>query len=283
MFSLIHRDKGMGSISKDGVTFFKTDKSGKHKYKITPEKCIQVQFAINSDIMICLDYFTDPKGTQAEKELSIKLTVDWAQRCKDEFEKLCSQKKLTEANRPLLFCVLQGGRDPKLIEECAKGLEDMGFDGWGLGGWLFDTEMNLDIEIVNLYSSFMPKDKPKYALGIGNPQAVVDCVKAGFDIFDCVLPTRDGRHKRLYVFTKDPTTINFEEDKNWYGYVNIQREKHVRDFTAISPFCDCFTCKNYTKAYLRHLFEIEDTLAYRLATIHNLRMYTMLMEKLRLE
>lgn len=283
IFSLIQRNSGMGKVNKDGVSFIKETKSGKHKYKITPEKCIQIQFDIGSDIMICLDHFTPENPTADELDVSVKQTVDWAGRCKAEFDRLCKQKKLDDGQRPLLFCVLQGGRDKKSVEICAEGLKQWNFDGWGLGGWLFDGESNLDLEICKHYRDCMESEKPKYALGIGNPQAVADCAKIGFDIFDCVLPTRDARHKRLYAFTKSPKETDFNADQKWYTTFQINREKYIRDFSPISQFCDCFTCKNYTRAYLRHLFEIEDTLAYRLATIHNLRMYSMLMESLRRE
>ena len=281
VFSLIHRNLGMGSIGRDGVTFIKETKGGKFKYKITPEKCIQTQFGIGADIMICLDYFTPENPSADDLDISVKRTVEWADRCKEEFDTLCRQKKLGAMGRPLLFCVLQGGRDKKSVEKCAEGLRQFNFDGWGLGGWLFDEESNLDLDICQHYYDCMEHDKPTYALGIGNPQAVADCAKIGFDIFDCVLPTRDARHKRLYSFNKPPKEIDFSVDKKWYSTFQIDRERYIRDFSPISEFCDCFTCKNYTRAYLRHLFEIEDTLAYRLATIHNLRMYSVLMETLR--
>ncbi len=281
IFSLIQRNSGMGSVNKDGVSFIKETKSGKHKYKITPEKCIQIQFDIGSDIMICLDHFTPENPSKDELDKSVKQTVEWAGRCKAEFDTLCRQKKLKENTRPLLFCVLQGGRDKDSVTTCAEGLRNYNFDGWGLGGWLFDEETKLDLDMCRHYYSCMEPDKPTYALGIGNPQAIADCVKIGFDIFDCVLPTRDARHKRLYAFIKSPKETDFTVDQKWYTTFQINREKYIRDFSPISEFCDCYTCKNYTRAYLRHLFEIEDTLAYRLATIHNLRMYAMLMETLR--
>jgi queuine tRNA-ribosyltransferase len=283
IFSLIHRNSGMGSVNKDGVTFIKETKGGKFKYKMTPETCIQTQFSIGADVMICLDYFTPENPSAEDLDISVNRTVEWAGRCKEEFDRLCKAKHFSDADRPLLFCVLQGGRDKKSVEKCAEGLREFRFDGWGQGGWLFDEDAKLDLDIYRHYHDCMEKDKPKYALGIGDPQAIVDCAKIGMDIFDTVLPTRDARHKRLYVFTKPLEEIDFNVDKNWYSTCQINRGKYIQDFSPISQFCDCFTCKNYTRAYIRHLFEIEDTLAYRLATIHNLRMYAMLMEKIRSE
>ena len=281
IFSLIYRNSNLGSINKGGVTFIKETMGGKFKYKITPEKCIQTQFGIGADIMICLDYFTPENPSSDDLDISVKRTVEWAGRCKEEFDTLCRQKKLVKEDRPLLFCVLQGGRDKKSVEKCANGLRKFKFDGWGLGGWLFDKEGKLDLDICQHYYNCMEREKPTYALGIGNPQAIVDCAKIGFDIFDCVLPTRDARHKRLYVFNNEIASSAITGGVKWYSTFQIDREKYIRDFFPISKFCDCFTCKNYTRAYLRHLFEIEDTLAYRLATIHNLRMYSMLMGSLR--
>jgi len=137
MFSLIHRNKS-GTINKDGVTFHLTTKGGKHKYKITPEKCIQIQFDIGSDIMIVLDYFTPFNASREEAQKSIDLTIAWAKRCKAEFKKLCSDKNLTDDNRPLLFAVIQGGHYKDLRKKCAEALQEIGFDGYVLGGWTMD-------------------------------------------------------------------------------------------------------------------------------------------------
>ena len=281
MFSLIHRNKA-GTINKDGVTFHLTTKGGKHKYKISPEKCIQIQFDIESDIMIVLDYFTPFNASRAEAEKSVDLTIAWAKRCKDEFQKICEAKKLNDDNRPLLFAVVQGAHYKDLRKKCADALQEIDFDGYGLGGWTMDDEgKNLDNDIIEYTASVIADDKPKYGLGIGSPQGLVDSVRFGWNVFDCVLPTRDARHKRLYNFSVGPTSIeNIFTAKNWYEYLYINREKHSCDSRPISEFCDCFTCKNYSRSYLKHLFAIEDALAFRLATIHNLRFYSRLIELL---
>ena len=127
----------------------------------------------------------------------------------------------------------------------------------------------------------MPDDLPKFALGVGNTKAIVDCVRVGYNIFDCVLPTRDARHKRLYVFAKEPESMDIFNEEKVTDFVYITDEKYVRDAKPISEFCDCHTCRNYSRSYLKHLFEIEDALAWRLGTIHNLRTYTKLIEILR--
>lgn len=281
MFSLIQKNKSLGSITKNGVTFHLHSKGGRKKYQISPEKCIQIQFDINSDIMICLDYFTPFNAKDEEIKLSVDLTIEWAKRCKIEFEKQVKARKLTEETRPLLFGVVQGAHSKSERERCATELEKIEFDGYGLGGWVFNSEGELDLEIIEHISNVTPASKPRYGLGVGNPQGIVDCVRLGWGIFDCVLPTRDARHKRLYVWDKNPDDIkDIFTEKNWYSYLYISREKYVRDNSPISEFCDCHACKNYSRGYIQHLFTIEDTLAFRLATIHNLRMYSMLMEKL---
>lgn len=279
IFSLVHKDKNLGSTSKDGVTFFIHSQGGRHKYKITPEKCIQIQFDLGSDIMIALDYFTPFKAGKDEIKKSVDMTTEWAKRCKDEFDKQCKLHKLDSTSRPHLFCVVQGGDDFSERERSARELSALGFDGYGYGGWPFDDEGNFDLKLTEFLPKVMPKGKPFYGLGLGNPQALVDSIKFGWRIFDCVLPTRDARHKRLYVFKKDPKEIkNIFEEKDWYGYLYTDKEKNIRDTRAPSEFCDCYTCKNYSRGYLAHLFKIEDTLSYRLATIHNLRMYQQVIE-----
>lgn len=275
MFSLIQKNKSLGKIHEDGVTFHLHSKSGRKKYLITPEKCIQMQFDIGSDIMIVLDYFTPHTNKYEDIKLSVDWTLDWAKRCKIEFEKQLKARKLSDHNRPHLFSVIQGWNSREERERCAVGLEKIGFDGYGLGGWPFDEDGNL-LDIVKFVGEVTPKDKPKYGLGIGNPQGLVDAISWGYQIFDCVLPTRDARHKRLYVFEKNPKDLlgTIFSSKNWYGYVYPGREKFIRDTEPISKYCDCYTCRNYSMSYLNHLFRIDDSLAWRLSTIHNLYFYS---------
>lgn len=282
MFSLIHRNKSLGSIVKDGVNFYLDSKGGRKKYKITPEECIQIQFDIDSDIMIVLDYFTPHNASDDEIKRSVDWTIEWAKRCKDEFEKQCNQRNFDENNRPLLFGVVQGAHNKAERERCAIELEKIGFDGYGLGGWPFDNDGKIDMEIIEHIAKVTPDNKPRYGLGVGGPQDLVDCIRLGYNIFDCVLPTRDARHERLYVFKKDPNKIpDIFVEQDWFEYVYIRREKLMKDSGPINQYCDCYTCKNYSKAYLNHLFTIGDSLAWRLATIHNLRFYSMIIENIK--
>jgi len=279
--SMIQRDKSFGKINKDGVIFYRKVNGKKRKYNFTPEKCIQYQFDIGSDIMFSLDYFTPTKPSYDEIAKSVEMTIEWGKRCKDEYLKQIEVRKIKENERPLIFGIVQGGVEKEFADKCARGLLDVGFDGFGLGGFLFDENNNLDLDAIAYISSLTPDSLPRFALGIGYPQGIVDCFKLGYTLFDCVLPTRDGRHKRLYVFKKAPGKIDPYGESDFTKFVYIADKRYKTDCSPISEFCDCYTCQNYSLSYLHHLFSINDSLAYRLATIHNLRTYTLLIEILR--
>lgn len=269
VFSIIQKNKSLGSINNNGVTFKEKGKS----YKFTPEKSIQIQFDIGSDIMIAFDDCPSPDAKSDEVKASVERTIEWAKKSKEEFDRQIEQRRLKENERPLIFGVIQGGNDPKMRELCATELIKIGFDGYGFGGWPLDKERNIDYDILKVTADLMPDDKPKYALGLGNPEAVVACRKMGYDIFDCVLPTRDARHQRLYTFPFNPAETDLMLASKVHSYVYIMEEKYRRDSSPISQYCDCHTCQNYSKAYIQHLFNIGDVAAQRLATIHNLRYY----------
>jgi len=281
VLSLIFRNQQMGSITDKGVRFYLDTFKRQKSYLLTPEKSIQTQFRLGADIMVCLDFFTPPQVDKDMAWQSVKTTIEWAKRCKEEFLRQLESRGLSETNRPLLFGVIQGGRDYALREYCAKELIKIGFDGFGLGGWPVDETGQIDYQYLQVDANLMPDNKPKYALGIGNPEAVVRSIQMGFDIFDCVLPTRDARHQRLYKFKSDPAKINLFEQPDSFDYVQIKKEVYKSHFTPIDPYCDCYTCRHYTLAYLHHLFKIKDALAWRLASIHNLRVYTRLIEIVR--
>ncbi|MFH1451281.1 MAG: tRNA guanosine(34) transglycosylase Tgt [bacterium] len=281
LLSMIYKNKELGTISDNGVVFYLDSTGGKKKSLFTPEKSIEVQFSLDADIIICLDDCPSAKATVAENKLSVDRTIAWARRCKEEYWRQIEKRKSKKLERPSLLAVIQGGGDPKERERCAKGLLEIGFDSYGFGGWPLDEEGNMNLEILKTTVSFMPENLPKFALGVGNPLAIVEGFKMGYNIFDCVLPTRDARHKRFYVFTEDPEKADILNNQEIHQFLYIVREKYVRDSRPISEFCDCYTCQHHSRAYLHHLFKIEDSLAWRLATIHNLRTYTKLIEVLR--
>lgn len=272
VYSLIANDPKRGAVGKDGFSY-RTERGGAKK-KLTPEKCIQKQFQLGSDVLFCLDYCTHPDADASVQRESVDLTIQWAARCKAEFQRQLEQRRF-DAPRPLLFAVVQGGHDRDLRAACADSLLELGFDGFGFGGWPIDDDGRL-VDAVSYVSDLIPHTFPKHALGIGKPENVVRAFRAGYRMFDCVIPTRDARHKRLYVFEPG---ASLEQDA-FYRCQYADRECNVRDSRPIEEGCDCPCCRAYSRAYVHHLFQINDHLAYRLATIHNLRFYTRLMELL---
>ena len=276
IFSLIHRNKKAGKITEKGVVF----SYGKLKGKVfTPEDCIDTQFEIGSDIIICLDDFTPPNVSKEKILDTVERTVRWAKRCKIQYQKNLEKYGFTDENKPLLFAVVQGGDLIEMRKYCIDKLLEIGFDGYGFGGYMVDENGELDLDISKKLAELIPDEYFKFALGVGDPFQVVKCLDYGWEIFDCTLPTRDARHKRLYVFNKE---INSKEDLNnedFFKYVYMGKDKYTESDTKISEYCDCFTCQNYSLGYLNHLFKINSVSAQRLASIHNLRFYSMLFEK----
>jgi queuine tRNA-ribosyltransferase len=211
---------------------------------------------------------------------SVDRTINWADRCKREFERLIDQKGLSEAQRPLLLAVVQGGGSRELRKRCAEELLALGFDGFGYGGWPLDGEGNLLADILAYVRELVPAEFPTHALGVGHPAYVVACARGGYDLFDCSLPTRDARRGRLYAFTSGRLPSAGED---WFSYLYVTDDKHIKSDVPISAHCDCPCCTDYSLGYLHHLFEVRDSLAMRLATMHNLRFMTQLMARLREE
>lgn len=280
VFSLIRQNPKFGEIRKNEL-IFRPD-GGNEKLILTPEKSIQFQFACGSDIMMCLDYCTSPEDSYEVSAFSVDVTIDWAARCKKEYEKQLAARKISNDKRPLLFAIIQGGIYHDLRKRCSDALAQMGFDGFGFGGWPVASDGSLIEDILAYTASLMPDDKIKYAMGLGKPDGIIKCVKMGYNLFDCVIPTREARHNRLYVFGDEADKENASvQDSFAYSHYYIMDEKHIREDFPVSKDCDCMTCRKYSRAYLYHLYKVGDSLAYRLATIHNLRFYTMLMEKIR--
>jgi len=279
VFSLLRENASMGEIRPNEIIFRREGK----KTVLTPEKCIQSQLAYGSDVLMALDYCTHPEDSDEKQALSVDVTIRWGKKCMEVFKN--GTKKLAakniNGNNPLLFGIIQGGNDKPKRRECAEALIQMGYKSFGFGGWPLDSNGRLTEEILAYTAELMPNDGIKYAMGVGRPENIVKCVKMGFNLFDCVIPTREARHNRLYVFNEDFESLeNISLDGNFYRYHYILDDEHRRDNRPVSKLCDCRTCQNYTRGYLRHLASIGDGLASRLATIHNLRFYTMLMELL---
>ena len=283
VYSLIHRNPEMGRITEEGAEFRSVLDGSKHM--LTPERAIAIQFDLGVDMMVCLD---DPRPndvSEEEMEASVERTIRWAKRCREEYDRQVSERGLDDASRPLLFGVVQGGKDIGLRKRCAKGLSDIGFDGYGFGGRHMDADGMFLEEVIRETAAAIPENVPRFALGIGTPEDILRCWKLGWDMFDCVIPTREGRHGRLFVYKK-PMTDGWDrmaEAEDFYETINIGNEQYKEDFASVDEDCGCELCRSYTKAYLRHLFRVEDPLAGRLASIHNLRFYSRLMESLRVK
>lgn len=275
--SLIKKNPKLGSVTNKGV-LFKTDG---RRILLTPEKSMRFQMNLGVDMVVVLDDFTDPKADYEKAKDSVERTILWAKRSRDEFDLICKQKKLKKKNIPLILGVVQGGKYQDLREYCAKELSKIGFDGAGFGGWPLKENGEFDYESATTIVKNTPKGYLLYGLGIGKPDEVVKMSKMGYNIFDCVLPTRDARHKRLYVYNFDSIGEIDVNKKDFYSYYVPDKKKYLEDQRPVSMACDCLLCSRYSRAYLAHLFKTGDFTAGRLATIHNLRFYSILMSKLR--
>jgi queuine tRNA-ribosyltransferase len=266
-----------GKVTDEGVNF---QYSKKKKVLFTPEDSIRFQMLLKTDLLVVLDDFTPPGANRSTAQETVDRTVLWAKRCKDEFEKICRETKLPQAERPYLIAVVQGGDFLDLRRECAQRLDAIGFDGFGYGGWPITSEGKFNYDVAQVIAEEAPAGSLLYGLGVGKPDEIAGCVKLGYHIFDCVLPTRDARHKRLYVYNAASIDkINLNEPK-FYSYYVPDREKYYQDTRPVSLACDCLLCSRYSRAYFAHLFRIEELTALRLATLHNLRFYSILMEQL---
>ena len=300
IFSLIKRNQKKnigGKITDQGVQFASGGENNRQLGVFTPEDSIRIQFELGADILICLDDFTGADDNQVRIQESVERTILWAQRSRREFDRIVRAKGLNDKNRPLLFAVIQGGWSKAMRRYCATELLKIGFDGYGYGGYMVNDAGELDEEMSRFIANLIPAEYPKFALGVGKPWDIARCRKFGWDIFDCVLPTRDGRHQRLYklkreiLFAKNDAvstaaSIRSSDNDAWqspqsYEYLYIKRGRYATAVEPIDKDCQCFTCQNYSRGYLHHLFKINDILAYRLAVIHNLFVYHEVITELR--
>jgi len=276
-YSLIHQNPKFGSLNENGIIF--RPEGSQRKLILTPEKSIQVQLSFTADVLFCLDDCTHVNAPFEEHQLSVQRTIAWAKRCKDTFDKQLATRQIPSENRPFLFAVIQGGGYPELRKRCADSLLEIGFDGFGFGGWPLDDQSQLLTDILAYTRELIPNQYPIHALGIGHPLNVYTCYHLGYALFDCAMPTRDARHGRLYARRSEEAVPIPNSD--WFHYVYIGDDEYMRKAGPISPGCDCPTCQHYSGAYLNHLYRMKDTSYQRLASQHNLRFMTQLMEILR--
>lgn len=269
-------------LTEEGVEF--VDPQNGNKHFLSPEKSIEVQLELGSDIIMVLDECPPYPSEHAYVAKSLELTTRWAKRCKDYFEKrmaeresVCAEQDV-ENKRPLLFAIVQGSTYEDLRKESARQLVEIGFDGYAIGGVAVGEPRETMKDILAWTVPMLPEDKPRYLMGLGKPEEIARAVEAGVDMFDCVIPTREGRHGRLFIWKNQSDVTG-----DFYETMNINNEKYREDFTPIDAQCDCYACKNYTRAYIRHLFSVSEPFGFHLASTHNLRFYSRLMEILRSE
>jgi queuine tRNA-ribosyltransferase len=286
VFSLIHRNPGMGKISDDKVVFRSPLDGAKHE--LTPEKSIQIQFALGTDMMVCLDDCPPNEFSRPDLEKAVARTIAWAKRCKLEYEKQLKKYRLSGRKRPLLFAVIQGGAEIDLREYCTRELVKIGFDGYGFGARPVDKEGKFLGEVLRRTAGFIPADALRFALGIGTPEDIVRCARMGWDMFDCVIPTREGRHGKLFLEAqnnrKKPIGKNaLSQDTPKlakYQTININNARFATDLKAINSLSALPELRRHSRAYLHHLFKTGDPLGPRLASLNNLEFYQGMMGRL---
>jgi len=278
IMSLLKSPKGKGKVSDDGVLFIDSDN---REIFFTPEDSVRLQLELKTDLVVVLDDFTPKDSSYIEAERSVQRTILWARRSKEEFLKICRKKRIKKNEMPYIVGVVQGGEYIDLRKKCTEELVRIGFDGLGYGGWPLDDQGSFNYEVAKTIAKYSPSDYLLYGLGVGKPDDIVKCFEIGYQIFDCVLPTRDARHERLYVFSSDSIDkIDINSD-NFYSYFVPTKMIYSKDLSPVSKSCDCLLCKNYSRSYLYYLFKSNEVSALRLSTIHNLRFYSLLMEKIR--
>jgi queuine tRNA-ribosyltransferase len=273
-YSLVRQHAKFGRVDDDGLTFM--PEGADRKYVLTPEKTIQLQVAYGTDVAICLDDCTHIDDAVGVQEASVRRTIAWALRCKREFQRLLDERGRGARFRPMLFAVIQGGASRALRRQCAESLLEIGFDGFGFGGWPLDAQGNLLSDLIAFTRALVPNEFPMHALGVGHPVSVARCAGMGYDLFDSALPTRDARSGRLYAGTAEPDAGR----DDWFAMLYLHDEKHIKSRGPIAEGCDCLCCTRYSLGYLRHLHKLNDSLCARLATIHNLRFMARLMARL---
>lgn len=241
-------------LKADGVEF-QSHLDGS-KIFLTPEKAMQIQADLGSDIHMVLDECPAADAPRAYVEKSLALTTEWAGRC----------KAYQQSNHRLLFGIVQGGMHPDLREKSAKALVKIGFDGYAVGGLSVGEPNETMYQMLDVTIPHLPEDKPRYLMGVGTPADILEAVSRGVDMFDCVLPTRNARHGHLFTST---------------GVVRIKNETYKEDLSPLDGACLCETCRHYSRAYLRHLFMAGEPLALRLLTLHNVAFYLNLMRRIR--
>ncbi len=247
-------------IEEEGAQFRSHIDGSSHLF--TPESVVAIQRAIGSDIMMVLDECPPHPCSEEYVKASNELTIRWASRCQEAFHR--TEPEYGHAQS--LFAIVQGGVVRAVREASAERLSAMAFDGYAIGGLAVGEPVGEMYDMISVCTDILPVAKPRYLMGVGTPENLLEAIERGVDMFDCVLPTRNGRNAML--FTRN-------------GSLNITNARYRQDFTPVDELCGCYTCRNFTRAYLRHLFLVKEILALHLATLHNLYFYQWLMKESR--
>lgn len=242
------------TVADEGVLFQSHIDGGSHLF--TPELSMAVQEAIGSDVIMCLDDVTGYPVSREEAQAASRRTTAWARRCREA-------KKRVD---PGLFAIVQGSVFSDLRHQSAESLTSLDFDGYAIGGLSVGEPRETMMEMIEATVQLLPEARPRYVMGVGTPQDIVDGVRSGVDLFDCVLPTRNARNGTLFTSA---------------GTVNIRNARHKDDAGPVDPECACPLCSDYSRAYLRHLFLEREIYGHRLATMHNLSFYSRVMTEIR--
>jgi len=246
--------QALAKVSEEGVEFHSHLDGSRHL--LTPEKAMAIQQALGADIIMCLDECTPYPASHEEAESSLRRTLRWSQRCRE----------VHGSGPQALFGIVQGGMYSDLRQKAAAQLTEIGFDGYALGGLSVGEGKEIMVRLIGETAPLLPENQPRYVMGVGTPGDMLEAVREGVDMFDCVLPTRNARNGML--FTRS-------------GRMTIKNARYAEDPSPIEPGCPCYTCRNYGRAYLRHLYFAEEILSFRLNTIHNLHFYLAFMQEMR--
>ena len=250
-------------ITEEGVAF-NSHFDGKRIF-MGPEESIRIQSHIGSTIAMAFDECVENPAPYKYVKDSHERTVRWLKRCRAELDKLNAEGGTVNPHQ-MLFGINQGGTYDDLRIENMKQIREVECDGYAIGGLAVGEETDVMYHVIEVVEPYMPTDKPRYLMGVGTPQNIVEAVYRGVDFFDCVMPSRNARHGNLFT---------------WEGKMNLLNEKYFDDARPISKSCSCPACKNYSRSYIRHLFKAKEALGMRLAVLHNLYFYNDLMQKIR--
>jgi len=248
-------------ITPEGVKF--SSHIDGRKLFLSPEDVVKIQLGFGSDIAMVLDECVHYPANRNYVEDSVKITLDWARRSK---KCLTIEKERSKKHKSLLFGIVQGGTYMDLRKMCAEELIKIGFDGYAIGGVSVGEPEDLIQDITEATEDFLPQDLPRYLMGVGRPPDLLEAISRGMDMFDCVVPTRNGRNGQAFTSK---------------GEVQLRNAQYKEDFTPIDRECSCYACKNYTRGYIRHLFNTEEILGLRLVSLHNLWFYANLIKSTR--